>query len=230
MLTFDDFSIDLLTFELRFDNAYLMWDRVGTYWTRLQATIPDLKLLSVQPNQQTMETKDAQIVLDLGLLRVSTRGPKAFALMTDYSQLVYQTGCDLLELSTFTRVGYRSVRTKVYKDKSLALAEVASFGPKMSCHALGDNAHEVSFNLTGRFENDSSGLNATLKVEQREVKINVPWEALPHLENFTKNETVAYLDADFYTIGTTSRDALSADIWLRQADKLVKRHWIGFFS
>jgi len=227
VLTFEDFGTELLTFELRFDEAYHIWDKAGALWSYMHSIAPDLRPAAVQPNQQTLASKNMQLTLELTQLRINVRGPKALENLLEFGDHFYLKATELLRLSSFTRLGYRSIRTKIFASETEALVATQPFAPKMTLPKLGQSAKLVGFTVSTRTEGDTAGVSAALKLEKREVNISAPWDAMPFMDDVKLKEFVMFLDCDYFTLGETDQEALNAELWIAQADRRTKQFWAG---
>lgn len=223
MLTLDDFSIDVLSFELRFNNAYLLWDQAGELAGRMLAREPQLRFVTAQPNQQTFETDDIKITLELGLVRVFSRGPGAFKKLTGTAQMLSDVATEVLNVTNFSRAGYRSVYRKTFSDKASALKALSPLSPSAGQPLQG--FERTAFVTTNRMEDNTRGMLATAKVEEQEINITIPWEASQYFESLKRKDWIGVLDCDYYTLGSTDRDAFNTETWLKYADKAIRQYW-----
>jgi hypothetical protein len=223
MLDLDEFVIQVLTFELRFENAYLLWDRAGEMASRFIDHDPAIRFVTAQPHQQIFETDDLHIVSELASLRVSSRGPNALKQLMDFGEVLALTTREVLRINTFTRVGFRNISRKVFPDRKTAVQTLShvseSFGETT------DDWERVGMHLSDRLESESRGFSATIKVEQQEVNLTIPWEASNRIDFKKQKEAVGILDSDYYTIGSVDHDAFNAETWIKFANRTVNQYW-----
>jgi len=225
MLDFNSFKTDTATIELRFAPSFLMWDRSGALWTEIQSRFPELKYSNVQPSQQVFESKTLRVMLELESLRVITRGQGADKRVADVSEAIFRLASDKYKISTFTRLGFRDLRSQIFESKEDALSASKPFLPSAMAANLLPDAKIQHFQCAIRQEADNYGLNTSLRVEEREVKVAFPWEVAEYFPTMPPKETVIVLDSDYYTIGTTERDSLNLEEWGKQASRTAKRYW-----
>jgi hypothetical protein len=223
MLTLEDFSIDVLSFELRYDNAYLLWDRAGALASRILEHEPRFRFLTAQPNSQTFETDDVKLTVELGLLRVFSRGSSAHQKLTSTAQAITDAATEILNLTSFSRAGYRSIYKRTFPDKAAAIKTLSPLAPTADSSLEGFK--RTSFVSTNRMEDASRGMLATAKVEEQEINVTIPWEATKYVESMRRKNWVNILDCDYYTLGSTDRDAFNTETWLKYADKSIRQYW-----
>jgi hypothetical protein len=129
-----------------------------------------------------------------------------------------------LRLSTFRRAGFRTIRSKEF-DSTFEAVAFAGVGDGLASSVLGEGARRAGFQTADRYEMEGYGLLTSLRVEERETKVNVPWEARPLINFSTKKKNYLVADADYYTIGTIENESFDVEAWIRQAVRLVRRHW-----
>jgi hypothetical protein len=224
MLDVDDLELESVAFELRFNNAYRLWDTSGLIWSEIASKHPELSVTNVQPNQQLFDTPNLQMSLELGLFRVISRGSDALDRVATISTDLYLALERHLGLTSFSRAGFRVVRSRSFETATEAISycEGDRSDSQRPIKGLGPR---VGFSSGNRYEGESSGLFATLKVEERNITINIPWEAIPYLAPVKKKLTFVVADVDYYTIGTIDRETLDVATWQNQANKAIRRYW-----
>lgn len=222
MLITDDLGLESITFELRFNNLYRLWDKVGTIWADLVARHSELVVSGVQPNQQIFEMTNVQVTLELGLFRVIGRGKECEEKVSIVSSDLFEILDRHLKPPSFTRAGFRIIKSKGFNTTQEAMA----FGDweidSIDRFRIGEN---VGFSSSRRYEGETKGLLATLKTEEKQINVNVPWEAAPYLKPYKEKKIYVVADADYYTIGVIDRDAFEVNTWMRQARRQVQRYW-----
>ena len=219
----EELPLELCVFELRYNPAFLLWDRVGEVWTAMLHANPQLRVSSVQPNQQTFETKTVQIYLDISMVRVSARGPKAIGDLNDNMANMLDLVAEKLKLKSFTRAGFRVLRTREFPTAKEAMSFAGEPDGKSS---LDPDVTRVGFLQGSRFETKKFGLNRVFKVEEREINLLIPWDAQARVKVDTiQKKWILQADADYYTIGIVERESFDPKTWARQAVKTIRRFW-----
>ena len=115
-LTIDDFKPFSVTCELRYKNAYLIYDRTGQVIEDLREAFTDINVLASSPQQTSWTTNEGTLVLELGACRFTGVRP-------DKTAEVFAKGCKAffdavthqLQIGVFTRIGLRYILRKEYK-------------------------------------------------------------------------------------------------------------------
>lgn len=220
----DELALEQCIFELRYNPAYLLWDRVGSIWSAMIAANPSLKASTVQASQQVFETETLKISLELSVLRVSGRGADAVDDVVKNAGRLIKCVCARIKIDSFTRAGFRMIRLKAFERSADAMRFAKM--PNEGVTVLGEGNRKVGVVNSMRYESEKAGIQATLRVEEREVSFQVPWESLPFLPVKRKmNDYVLVLDSDYYTIGTVEQESFDAETWIRQASKTIQAQW-----
>jgi len=218
-------KIESAGFEIRYPQAFQLWDRSGIIWSEAKKRWPGLKLTQIQPNSGAF-LLDSQFDLQAQLEKshvVGNRGHKTEKLIdvaATFTDLVVRT----LEIDEFSRIGLRLVWTQEFPSKEEASAAV--FATKRMQPLSGKH-----FNIEGvplypdyvfRWETDVLGVTARLRAQGEKVDfdppINFPDVAPIHLERFR-----VHVDVDYYTLGITSVGQLKCKDWIEQAHRLINR-------
>jgi hypothetical protein len=227
MKSLDALSIQQCVFELRYSNAYLLWDRVGSIWTAMVATNPNLKPTLIQPTQQVFEADTLQIHVDSASMRVVSRDAEGIDIVTKNSSRLYKIVCENAKLDRFTRAGFRLVQSKVFDAPAKAMNFLTSLiSDQQNISVLGEESRKVGFVRGSRFETDKAGLLTSLRVEDREFNFAVPWDNRPQFQaKLAWKEWLVVADADYYTIGAIERESFDVETWVRQASVTIGNHW-----
>ena len=225
MKIIEELPLELCVFELRYNPMYILWDNMGSIWDSMIAANPALKLSVVQPNQQIFETESLQITLDISVLRVSGRGPNAIAEVANNANILFKIACDKVKLDSFTRAGFRFIKSKTFPSPAHAL-KFANIAGTEETAALGKEGKKIGFVTSTRFESDSAGLLAGLRVEEREWNFMLPWESRPLFSEKLSGKSWALVsDVDYYTIGVIAKESLDVEMWVNQAIKAIQLYW-----
>lgn len=230
MKALEEFDTELCVFELRYSPAYLLWDGTGSIWYAMLHANPELKLSTVQPNQQVFETDSLQMVLELAQMRVMARGPDAVEEVKKNASALLKFAADRLKIDAFSRAGFRLTKTKVCPSAKLAMAFVPADDASES-RAFGTEASRTQFVKSAKYESEQAGLLAILRAEEREWNFNAPWESRSHLpknmsyQDLSRKEWTVTVDSDYFTIGTVDRESFDVETWINQAVKSIQLHW-----
>jgi hypothetical protein len=229
MREYDDFQTEQVTVELRYPPAVLLWDESGKIWNQILGRFPELKPVTLVPNQQIFESVHLRVSTELEALRVLARGPKAEGRGAEIAQAMLEICLKPMNIWSFSRVGLRVIKSRKFATIHDATADTFAMLPERMTRSLRDNSRVTALNVGYRQETEVAGLIAGLRAEEREIKVNFPWEISSRVSHelakqFDK-ENVVIIDSDYYTIGATQAESLNVLEWSRQGERFIKRFW-----
>lgn len=224
-LTLDGFKLFQATFEIRYDEAFLLWDRAGVIWSTVSREWPHIKCNKAEPNNTTFTVDNCQLSATLDKAHIIDLKPTS-----SLSEFINKTSKfvsilnDQLSIKQFKRIGFRLIYVRKYPDEEAvakALIEIQNLKtPNGKCFNINNKVLKptISYHL----EDDTSSVRIAL--EARETKVNV--EPDPRVEELTpihivKNELI--YDIDYSTIGVVSIGQLNVKEWINQIYHLIKR-------
>lgn len=214
------------TIEIRFDNLYILWDRAGLVWSKVSSIWKNLKMGKAEP-MVTSFLADERYELSLRLGRahfIDFLPSSSLKEFIENAELFVNLVVDSLDISEFTRLGFRLLYSKKFNDK----AEAAnSF---ISTHMLNVPGGK-HFNIEGKiimpkysfvWEGESTAVKVSLTAQDRKFDLDVT----PGVEELTsvhvERSEIIY-DIDYYTLKNTKRGQLNVKDWISHAYHLVKR-------
>jgi hypothetical protein len=229
MLDWDDFRSESVTIELRYPPAFALWDVAGRIWGEILGKFPDLRLASVMPNQQVFESPRLRGSVELEVCRFMSVPPKPEFQATEATQVMFEACARLLRFHEITRLGFRMVRTLPFPSAADSINFVQKTMSVPLLKPLDGGRRVTAFNLTEKQEDDTSGLTAIIRVEQREIKISFPWEIqgrLPsNVPTTLEKEFLVVLDSDYFTTAPVEPEVVNISEWSRQATRSIKKYW-----
>ena len=225
MPDYSDYKIDVMTIEARYDPALAIWDKAGEIWAEVQSQFPELQFQSAMPTQQVFESNDTTAATELEAFRVSCRGVDAEKRVVAVAQKLLQVCSVRLKIAVFTRIGFRDIRSHLYSNMDEANSAVSPLLPEAFTRGLIDKSKYTAITCSVKQESDTSGLRTSIRTEERETKVTIPWVVRDRISADLTKENVVVFDSDYYTIGTTRRESLNIEEWAKQANRTIKRHW-----
>lgn len=225
-LDLSNLKLTQATMEIRFDNAYILWDRAGLVWSKTSSIWSNLKMGKAEPMVTTFLVDDRyELSVQLGKAHFIDMLPSSSLkeFMTN-ADLFVSLVVDSLEISEFTRLGFRLLYSKKFKDKT----EAANALMSTNMVSIPSGKH---FNIEGkilmpkysmRWEGESTGVRVSLTAQDKKIDLDVN----PGIEELTpvhvERSEVIY-DIDYYTMKNTKKGQLNVKEWISQAYHLVKR-------
>jgi hypothetical protein len=228
-----DIKLSQATIEIRYPNAYILWDRAGVIWSKASSTWPNMKMGKAKPMVTSFLIDgryELSVKLDMAhLIDLNpTSSLKDFITNADsFVTLVANT----LDIKEFTRIGFRLIYNKRFKDK----AEAATSLIAMKMINVPTGKH---FNIEGkplmpsysvRWEGESMGARVSLLAQDKKIELDVA----PGVEEITpvhiERSEILY-DIDYYTLKNTAIGQLNFKEWISEAYHVIKRDSNAFMG
>jgi uncharacterized protein (TIGR04255 family) len=230
-LSIDEFKGYSLTCELRYKNAYLIYDRTGQVLEDLRDSFTDIKVSSAAPAQTSFTSEEGTLVLELGACRFSTGQPdKNTESFVIHCKAFFDAVTERLNIGVFTRIGLRYILKKEFKtieesNAALASLNLVNLRPTKRFNSS-DSATEVMF----RWEDTQLGALVRLKAETTDITVNIAHELRDEVPKFDKKIIGITLDIDYYTVAPVERDQWDSQQWLPQKLRLIRKEVDGILQ
>jgi hypothetical protein len=225
-LPLSSFQRAQFTLELRFDEAFILWDRTGVLWQAIQRQFRTLKHTQVSPNQ-TSFTGDDRFGLIVGLDKaiITDHRPSGGASGTvDVMSRFVEAVIEHLHIAVFNRVGSRLIHRLRCKDAEEVRARLAQalpmkFGSREFFSVKPDR-------ISQHFKLDVSDgeLSYTFQLYASERKFDFeppPEMAGVGLEPLHDTINELMLDIDLFTAKPLPTESFDAKVWLSGCSKMV---------
>jgi len=221
--------------EVRFDEAYLLWDRAGAIWSVIARQFKAIKHTGVAPNQATFFGDDRfAMAVALDRASITDHRPQGSLDRTfDVFAAFIENVAGGLNLPAFTRVGNRylhAIDCKSMEDaRRKAQAMFPSAAPQKKLFTL--DASSIAPAL--KIEGDDGELGCTAQVYPNEQKIDFtppPDVAAMGVEKTQKTLYQLVFDIDFYTKKSVKVESFEPKAWLMGWQKTISRDADAFLS
>lgn len=117
-----DFELKNATFEVRFHESYLHWDRAGSIWTEALAKWPKLEVIQGEPAKTVFRLENNhQLSVQIDRANIIALKPQStLRELMDISEAFVATVVKRLEITAFSHVALRLTYFKSYPDKGSA--------------------------------------------------------------------------------------------------------------
>jgi hypothetical protein len=220
------FDLHQANFEVRYDQAYLLWDRAGAIWQVMRRTNPNLKLKEAGPAKVVMTLDDRfQLSVELDKLAVSVFTPPSN--IDDYIPLCQQVlslAINNLELTLFSRIGMRVI----YRHEFRSRAEASDALISTKIMKVPEGKH---FGIEGqaklphyaiRWEGDKLGVQVNLRAQERKILVEAIMGETA-VQGIEKDLYELIFDVDYFTIGTVEVGQFRASDWITNALRVIRR-------
>jgi len=220
------FTLRRAVFEIRYNEAYILWDRTGQLWEAAINKWPNLKIVDANPAKQLFKLNDTyELNVELSKAHFSdTKPSSSLKNFIEFSESFLNLVTQTLNISEFTRLGFRLIYINDFPDKISAANSMLD--TKMI--KIPEGKH---FNITGkvllpvyslRWEGESKGVKVVFRAQDKKIGFEAPlgFNEVPsmHLEKYE----LVY-DIDYYTLAPIVKGQLKISEWLSEAYHLVKR-------
>lgn len=232
-LRLSEFTLDSVTFEFRYTNAFVLWDRSGKLWTEATRKWPDLEMVTAQPNRTVFKIGDRiEMTAELGSARITSYlgefPPSQFPII---SKEFLELASTCLGLNVFSRVGLRFAFSRAFADRAVEIAAMHGTGfiktPEEGY--WGTEGQPGSLDYRVRWEGKRNGVQIRIAHEDRVFEIQNPMGVRMEVPKRQEFHGVVF-DIDFFTLAPTEIGQLDADSWIQTYIKELKRQADHFFG
>lgn len=232
-LTFSDFRPIGLAFEIRYPEAYLLWDRAGRIAQELQARYPVSRLTSAEPGKIVFScSRGQEITWQLDRLIVADYRP---ASRLDEFYPICEQCFDItvsnLEITELKRVGFRPAFAKNFPTREEAGATLLATGilrvPEGKQFNVEARCTLPEYGIRREGEKFGYALKISVQTVKYEFAPPPQWQGN---EVEAKEEQRVTLDLDWYTVAPMPVGAMRVTEWLTQIMHAVRRDTDGFFG
>jgi hypothetical protein len=226
-----DFKIHRAICEIRYEDAYLLFDRTGRVLQEMKNGFTELNVIEATPTKTTARSTEGAFALELRQSRVSAENPDSnLDAFTTSSKRFFDIVVDSLEVKVFTRIGLRLLFRKDLQDlhgakKDLDSLRLINLPPQLRYEAA-DQPEEVMF----RWQSDQVGAMLRLKAEKGTIDVILPPELESAEPKIHKSYTGLVLDVDYYTVAPVERSQWDPSSWIQQSARIVRRDTDKIFA
>jgi hypothetical protein len=220
-----DFKVTSATCELRYENAYLIYDRTGQVFHDSRGLYTNFRVVNATPNQTLFQADEGAFALELSQSRFSTTNP-------DPSLEKFATNCKrffdavtiLLDIRVFTRVGLRVVFRKDFKEIDEAKAALHSLKLVNLKAEERFGAASQPNEVLLRWEGAQLGAMLRLKAESGKIDLVLPPELEAEKPEIHKSFNGLFLDIDYYTVAPVERSQFEASAWIPRSVRTIRKN------
>lgn len=223
----DSFKLHTAIFQLRYIEAYELWDRAGAISRAMCAIWPDLKLSEGKPQRQILEGNGVHLQTEIAQSTVTLKGDKSLE-QHKVKQLIatFDVWRKELALKELKRISTRTIFVKDFSSTKEANAELRSLGlvrwPSSKVFDQPLESDLNGFEIRYRFEDKSSFSFLSFRVEQ--VKYDV--ELDPDFFDETEMHRSKYrmiIDFDRGLLGVVDAEKFRVDDWIKGHQHILRR-------
>jgi hypothetical protein len=233
--SFSSFRRTQAIFEVRFEAAYVLWDRSGLIWKSVGRNFKKLRHQNITPNQMTFFGDDRfSMAVELERASITDHRPQGgidgtIEVLAAFGEQVIE----ILDVKALTRVGNRyqySIECKSLEEaRRKAQATIPYAVPKKKLFSI--EPAQIGPNL--KIEGDDGELAYLAQIYHREQKVELappPEYVTLGLERVEKIKYELTLDIDFFTKKSIPVERFQAKSWLLGWHKTIVRDADAFLD
>jgi hypothetical protein len=223
-LTISDFTLRQATCELKYPDAFLVFDRTGIIYHHLTKRFKNVKNVSASPFQTHMTAEEGTIAVEGQALRLTdNEADSKLERFAANFKVLFDSAVENLELSVFTRVGLRLIFVKKYDNADQPKAEINALQllkiGSDKRFGIGPEITELHF----RWENKELGASVRLRAESGSVDAKLPPELGLAEKAIHKEFHHLIIDVDYYTVALVEREQWDPITWITQSARIVRK-------
>jgi hypothetical protein len=211
--------------EVRYEDAYLLFDRTGQICHELKAHFSGFKVINPAPNQTTAVSDQGSFGLEIGQSRFSTNKPdNKLQEFAGSCKHFFESTSRNLEVKVFTRIGLRTMFRKDFSSREESTAAFTSLRLTTLKSTPRFGAASDPNEILLRWEGKDIGTMWRAKVESGKIDVVLP----PELELGEKSELhkefeALTLDIDYYTVVPVAKSQWDPPEWILHSVRTIRR-------
>jgi hypothetical protein len=223
-----DLKLKSVSFEARYSDNFLHWDRAGKFWTDMIKAHPDMKLITGEPGRTAFRLSsecELSVQMDRFIVMQEDAAPN-LKVFSEVCEDGMRRVSNQFEITEFTRLGLRKMYIKAYptlEDASRAVLETGLVAMP-DRPQFGISATAVT-NVEWRavWADSHKGCNLQLRSEELIFELQLPlnWKGMG--ESVRKARPQLVWDVDYFTKSRAGVAQLNVTQWIAQASHAVNR-------
>jgi len=227
-LTIDDFKPFSVTCELRYKNAFLIYDRTGQVLQDIKNNFTNIAVTSGSPQQTAWVAEEGSFTLELGACRfTANRLDKNGESFAKHCEVFFDAVATQMEIGVFTRIGLRYIARRECKSLDEAKTAIASMSLANLKPTRRFNSSDSPTEILFRWEDKEIGAFVRLKAETAEIKLSAPPEMSEYVPKIDKEISFVTLDVDYYTVAPVEREQWNPLEWVPQKLRTIRKESDG---
>ncbi len=233
-LSLTEFKITSAICEVRYSDAYKIWDNAGKIWSSCEKKWTTLKPKKAEPNITTfLVNENVELSAQINKAYVSKFFPSSSLkdFIEDTSNF-FGILLPILEVNEITRIGFRLTFSKNFKDQESAnsyLAGIKELNFNNREKVFGIEPKIITPSYAVRFDGDTLGVLAKINLVKKELDIDIPPD-ISDMKSISKEYHQLVIDYDYYTLKPAKIGQINISEWIELAFRSVKRDHEHFWK
>jgi hypothetical protein len=224
-MTLDDFKLESMTIEARYENAYAIWDAAGNCAKTISKIWPGTTLKKAEPGEIAFESSGVRVLTGIATSHILFRQPKSFDQHAEAISQTFHQWNHILDIKEYTRLGCRAIYEKTYDSTESANEAMLSLGlvklPTKKLFNVETTDNRNTFDVRYLLSDQKSGTTIRVFPNSTTVEINTQG-AMPDLDRKHTKHTLT-IDIDRYTKQAIAAEAFKVSEWLKGTAHLIRR-------
>lgn len=220
------FKLIQAALEIRYDNAYLLWDRAGQIWSTANSKWDVLEVKAAEPTTTSFIAQERyDISVQLSKAYIIDLLPKtSLKDFTDNADFFVTTVEQILEVSVYNRLGLRLIYSRKFDSKAATADALMSLNimhaPSGKFFNIDGRARAPKYSLIWQGESTATRIN--LIAQEKKIDLEVA-PGIDEIETIHTKRHDLVFDIDYYTLKNVSKGQLNITDWISQTHHLIKR-------
>jgi hypothetical protein len=233
--SYSTFRKRLTTLEVRFPEAYRLWDKAGSIWSDARGLFADFRNLNANPGQVNFFA-DERFSLNISLDKIYCIDHKPY-INSDKRLDVFdgfmKIALESLKVSTLNRIGCRTISGLEFKSKQDVIRAMKEMNliRTPSSKFFNIDPINISPSYIAEIDDGDIGYRMSISAQTRKFEISILPETVDFLENKEeKTDESLVIDVDFYTMKPIDVGAFRASAWMERCERSISRDMDGFLN
>ncbi len=220
-LTVNDFSLIRAACELRYENAYLIYDRTGQIANALGKRFESFEVVTATPNQSAFRSTEGSLTLELAKAFITSDRPQPETFAASCKKF-FSVITDFLEVQVLTRIGFRQTYSSPRKDQRSAVEALNEIPVVGRIPTIGRSPEPLA-EITLRWEGENTGTTVRLLSQSGKMNLILPPEFTDDDRELKKEFSGLMLDVDYYTVAPVEVAQWDAVAWIPDAARSMRK-------
>ena len=227
-LDLNAFKLTSSVLEYRYASNFLIWDRVGSFWSNLLTNYPAATLKTAEPNKTHVKISsdlDGVVSIDRAFVSSAGRKPNRQALI-DFAEPFTRTLIANLNVTSFTRIGYRTVFSHSFSEKSAASEYFFTncVPRQFESSYFGIEGAPTEPELGWRWEGNTLGCHVRIGARTINWDFDLPADApLTEAPDSSRTQHSVNIDIDYYAHADTDVEQVNIKDLLESWARVTRR-------
>jgi hypothetical protein len=228
------FVVQQAVLEIRYAQAFTLWDRTGAIWHQVQRKYPEAKAKVTQPNQIIVRIADrieGQLAIDRAHAAVFYPSSDLKSLK-EVANVFLSATISQLEIADLSRIGLRVFYEQTFKERQAAADAVIGNVrlPKASGKNFNVEGRLLDPEVALRWEGPATGCLVRVQALEQTLDIDIPPEFAEEGATLHRQRARVLIDVDYYAHASTPATRFDPSNLIESWAHVMRRDVPGFLQ